>query len=108
MRINVRGGTVSNAGVGLCESCRNGTVIRGDTEKQKIVLCGMMERQPVGFEVRECGSYDDRRRPSLSSMRQIAWDLDLKGGRKAGFTAPKRDEDEPHGPLVTPTGDIYW
>lgn len=106
MKLKVRGGTVSDAGKNLCESCRSSVVVRGAAVGQKIIACRALDDKIVPFDVKECNAYDDSRTPTLSAMRQIAWDLTDKGGRKAGFRPP--DKGDGPQPLLTPDGDVYW
>jgi hypothetical protein len=71
--------------VHLCQSCRNGTVIKGAAESQEIVHCAVL-RGRVRMRVAECSSHYDRTKPDLNDMADTAWVLVTKrAGREIGF-----------------------
>jgi hypothetical protein len=76
VRIKVRGGTADHAQRSLCESCRWSTVIRGKKLGDEIVECGQLyEERRIAFSVASCTGYNDRNRPSLREMEELAWIL---------------------------------
>ncbi len=94
MLLKVEGGTPKGGCKSLCASCRNATSIEGST--YRLISCTeissvhdhrLNEMQPIV----KCSSYDDKSMPSLSHMKDIAWELkpNKKTGR-LGFHMPDR------------------
>lgn len=89
--IKVYGGT-TKCESSLCLSCRNATVVHGQTGV--LIECSVLYRENGRIvaamqPVVACSEYDDKARPSLSNMREIAWELtpNKKTG-KLGFVSP--------------------
>jgi len=87
--VNYRG--VQNGtpfGPRLCDRCRMAQIMRGDG-LQDNVYC-RSTAQHVRLRVVECNSFDDKSRPSLWDMTQMAWVLATSsGGRVIGFVSAK-------------------
>ena len=76
-------------GNNLCRSCRYSTIARGLSENQQIVKCSVLNKT-VNFKVVNCSNYDDKSKPSLISMSQIAWSLVTDRKKQTiGFVSPK-------------------
>ena len=87
--IKVQDGTVRSDTKTLCLSCIHGHVIRGRNNEQKIVCGRMMENGLLNFPVVECNMYQDKSKPSLHDMEDIAWMLVTKKSSHAiGFVDP--------------------
>lgn len=91
MHIKILNGTQQGSGsTTLCTSCINSTRIRGHKYSDEIIVCHEIHpSRPINFAVTECSEYHSKRDPSLKNMEQIAWDVNVKGGRVMGFDAPK-------------------
>jgi hypothetical protein len=92
MRINIRGGTVSEGEPSLCQTCRYATIIKGTTQKHEIVECGRLAevRNRITFAVTSCTSYSDRRHASIWEMQEMAWVLRSDPKRnQIGFVRPR-------------------
>ena len=75
--------------VGLCGSCRHGTIVESATGKFT-VRCDWLAAQ-VPDPVASCSRFDDRRQPSLIEMRRTAWILQTDDARKAiGFVSNRQ------------------
>jgi hypothetical protein len=97
VRIKVRGGTIDHGQGSLCETCRWSTVIRGSRLKDEIVECNQLSyrNQRIRFPVASCSRYDDRRRPGVREMEEIAWVLKTDAHRKQlGFVHSSRLTDD--------------
>jgi hypothetical protein len=99
MLIKVYNGTVRHSAQSLCETCRNGTITRGQRLEDEIVRC---EAQPMShpvlirFKVTECSAYLDARLPTYAQLLEQAWILKAPNGRRsAGFVrgSDLRDEE---------------
>src|SRR5262245_28306920 len=88
MRIKVYGGTRSQSGRSLCETCRHSTITRGRRLEEEIIRC---EAQSDGtlvvtFVVAECSAYLDATLPNYSELFEKAWILRPRDGKRAaGF-----------------------
>ena len=95
--IKIIDGTGKSLKEGLCKTCHNGTVLKGESGSQELTYCHVgMAPFRIPFRVAECNSYSDSRIPSLSLMKDQAWVVRTdKNGRKIGFTRVKdMTEDE--------------
>lgn len=111
------GATASHAEGSLCLSCRNGQSIRGQGINEEIVHCTHLGER-VRFRVTECSSYDDRSKPTLRAMSQIAWQVSSdKKTKQIGFLTPQefraaqKEENggvPSDGTLVLPDGTVEW
>jgi hypothetical protein len=96
-RLKICQGTPSGDAPRLCDSCRYGLVRRGASEATEEVIC-----QPTGrvrTRIVHCNRFEDRSKPTLFDMRQIAWVLDAENKRQQiGFVKVaewlRRHEDE--------------
>ena len=82
----------------LCESCRSVTLIRGPRLGDEIVECSALSAQNrrVPFPVTSCSDYNDRNRPTLYEMEQIALILTVEPRRTmAGFGQSNQPTPEP-------------
>jgi len=98
MLIKVYDGTVTHTARSLCETCRNGTITRGQRLEEEIVRC---EAQPMShpvlirFKVTECSAYTDARLPTYAQLLEQAWILKPTNGRRpAGFVRSSELRDE--------------
>jgi len=73
----------------LCANCREGVVVEGHSKNEVMTLCqsGMGHSLPVLFEVAQCSGFRRKDEKSLQSMREIAWEVKIKGP-KVGFIRP--------------------
>ena len=96
MRIKIRGGTADHGQRSLCETCRWSTVVHGTRLGEQIVECNQLSfrNQRVAFPVASCSRYDDRTRPSVREMEEIAWILRSDPQRnQIGFVRSSRLPD---------------
>lgn len=85
MSFHVKDGTPLH-GEPLCESCVNAHIERGFRESETLVFCQATHPEHrVRFRVRECSAYTEKQKQTLWQMQKIAWILDKRAGRKAGF-----------------------
>jgi hypothetical protein len=88
MLIKIHGGTRSDAGPSLCESCRASRIIRGRAVDDEIVFCDRNPVHParIHFKVISCSDYDDAKQPTYGELMEKAWVL-APGSRRrpAGF-----------------------
>ena len=88
MRVKIYGGTPSQSGKALCETCKHSTITRGRRIEEEIIRC---EAQSVGttlvtFVVTECSAYMDAALPSYPELFEKAWILRPRDGKRpAGF-----------------------
>jgi hypothetical protein len=84
MRLKIRGGTVQHGEQSLCLTCRNATVVKGQSLREEIVQCGRLSpgHDLIPFPVTSCSGYLDRRHPSIRDMEDIAWVLRTDAKRK--------------------------
>lgn len=88
MLIKIYGGTRSETGANLCESCRSARIVRGRALGEEIVFCDATPMQParIEFKVTSCSDYDDARLPTYAELLEKAWVLaPAAGRRRAGF-----------------------
>ncbi len=85
--IKVRGGTRDGNQPALCGTCRLATTIKGEAESQDRVYCRAIDGRQVTVKVLDCSSYNDKAKPALSDLYEIAWVLETSKNRRAiGFT----------------------
>jgi hypothetical protein len=88
MRVKVYGGTPSQSGKTLCESCKHSTITRGRRLDEELIRC---EAQSSGttlvtFIVTGCSAYLDAALPSYPELFEKAWILRPRDGKRpAGF-----------------------
>jgi hypothetical protein len=107
MLLKVHDGTPKHSS-SLCLTCRNATYVRGHTKTLidcsalSIITKDLLSIQPV----LTCSEYDDKRRPSLSSMKDIAWNLEPnKKSGQLGFKPPEKGVKALFNPL---SGKDEW
>lgn len=91
-RIKVLGGTADLSSPALCHSCRKATIIKGESYKHEVVICGALNHpgDRITFKVTSCSVYDNKNSVSLYEMRQIAWVLQTdEKKRQIGFVPIK-------------------
>jgi hypothetical protein len=93
MDVRIKNGTPSQ-GQSLCETCSRAHIARGFGEGEVLVICqATSPEHRVRYRIRECSNFLEIRRESLYDMKQIAWVLmPREGKRKAGF-APAQDQE---------------
>ena len=87
--IKIHQGTGRLTGESLCRSCANSLIIE-DTTICQVVHPQIWIRKPVF----NCTGYHNKSLPSIRSMEFIAWELRTSGGRKLGFSPPKKRQDD--------------
>ena len=88
MLIKIYGGTRSEAGPSLCETCRASRIVRGRAIGEEIVFCDRIPMHParIAFKVITCSDYDDATQPSYRELIEKAWVLaPATRKRPAGF-----------------------
>lgn len=87
----VKHGTPIHTQPSLCSSCRHATKVKGLAESQRFIICDELpsNHDLIKMTVIECSKYDDRSKPTLRAMEQVAWKLATdRKGHKIGFLAP--------------------
>jgi hypothetical protein len=72
----------------LCRSCTRGMQIQGAADSQEVNYCRSLEKA-IRWHVTKCSGYNDKRLPDINDLKQIAWDIIDKGGKKIGFRTPE-------------------
>src|SRR6201984_554108 len=92
MNVRIKNGTPLY-GQSLCETCSRAHIARAFGEGEVLVICQATSPEHRGrYRVRECSNYMYLQRETLYEIKQIAWVLmPREGKRKAGFV-PARDE----------------
>ena len=72
--LKIPSGTRSTQAPRLCDTCQSGVIRRGAAESDEHIYCAFIARE-VRTRVVECNRYEDRTRPALWAMKQIAWVL---------------------------------
>ena len=88
MRIKIYGGTSSQSGRSLCETCRHSMITRGRKLGEEIVSCEALPGRSaqITFVVTECSEYADAKLPSYPELFEKAWILRPRDGKRAaGF-----------------------
>jgi hypothetical protein len=92
MLLQVPGGTPKGDAKSLCLTCRNATIVTGTTKM--LIDCEVLgsdnTKELVKIQpVHRCSGYDDKSMPSLTHMKDVAWELkpNKKTG-KLGFQQP--------------------
>lgn len=74
----------------LCDSCVYSRLIRGYSERERIVYCDRLyDPIAIPFRVAECSDYSDKRLPHIDELEKIALTIEVKG-RGAGFLVSER------------------
>lgn len=79
----VRNGT-SPDGRSLCQSCRQGTVMKSGYDNKEQIYCAQIGNF-IKIKVTECNRYDDRSVPSIYDMKDAAFILYTKNSKQIGF-----------------------
>ncbi len=88
MMMKVYGGTGTQQGESMCDTCRHSKIIRGRRLEEELVFCTGIALEPVTirFKVTACSGYDDDREPSYHELLEKAWILRPPTTRRAaGF-----------------------
>jgi hypothetical protein len=88
MRVKIYGGTSSQSGQSLCETCRHSMITRGRKLEEEIVTCEAYPGRSaqITFVVTECSAYMDAMLPSYPELFEKAWILRPRDGKRAaGF-----------------------
>lgn len=88
MRIKIHGGTSSQTGRSLCETCRHSMITRGRRLGEEIVSCEALPGRAaqITFVVTECSAHLDAALPSYPELIEKAWILRPRDGKRAaGF-----------------------
>ena len=81
-------GTPNFSRKSLCETCRMGIHIRGESSSQEFIHCRWFEGE-VPFKVAECNWYQERTSTPLHEMEEIAWKFATDRSKKTiGFFKP--------------------
>ena len=97
MRIKIHGGTPTQTGDSLCNTCRNGRITRGRRVDEEIVFCDVSHMFPtrITFKVTSCSEYNDHSVPSYWELMQQAWILRPESRKRpAGFVRASDLRDE--------------
>lgn len=108
MLIKVYGGTRSESGANLCESCRFSRIVRGRRLDEEMVLCDAiaMHTVRVEFKVTTCSDYVDANTPSYAELLEKAWILTPASRRRAaGFIRAADLEEHEHFRLLRTLDD---
>ena len=90
-RIKVRNGTPNSDG-SLCFSCRNAIRIK-TTHGGEYLRCGVLG-EFLKKRIANCSEYEDKGKPSVYELKQIAWMLETDKVRgPVGFAPPKKQRD---------------
>jgi hypothetical protein len=97
MRIKIHGGTPTNDGGSLCNTCRYSRITRGRTLDEELVMCDAshMRTTRITFKVTSCSHYTDHSVPGYFELLQQAWILQpASRKRPAGFVRASDLRDE--------------
>lgn len=86
--LKVLNGTL-NGTENLCQTCRYAIITTEAQTNHKRTVCNVsfpivVVKRPLA----QCNKYDDRTKPSLGDMMEIAWTLQTGSNRKVGFLSP--------------------
>ena len=95
MDVRIKNGTPLH-GKSLCDTCARAHIARGYGEGEVLMICqATTPDHRVRYRVRECSNYLDLQRETLYDMKQIAWVLmPREGKRKAGFVPAGSEKTE--------------
>lgn len=88
----IHNGTV-RGDVNLCLGCRMSHRTVGSLSGRETITCNANYNHPrvMREPIANCSQYQDKNKPTLSDMAEIAWTLMTdKGGRKIGFQSPEQ------------------
>lgn len=87
-RFKIYKGTPRHDAGDICKTCRYAQVMRGQADSTERTYCSQIDQ--LVSRIVECSSHDDKSKPSLYDMRQIAWALRTSSsGNAIGFVGPK-------------------
>jgi hypothetical protein len=87
MTINIKYGTRGGKPF-LCRSCSNCIFAQGEGDSEEFMRCWQFDA-PIKTKIVECTSYNSRAKTNLRTMQEVAWIIETKRGRVAGFTSPE-------------------
>lgn len=87
----VMGGT-PKGGSSMCSSCRQAHRIVGVNLQEEIYCQAKVGVSRIFFPVVECSLYDDKSRPSLYAMEEIAWHVTSRNRGPVGFSDESKSE----------------
>lgn len=91
LSILVYGGTTkSPKGAGLCETCRNAHIVRGESGLITYARCCLMQSAPVEIKrpVSQCSDYVSRASLLESELEKVAWIFKDDGHGHLKFVPP--------------------
>lgn len=93
IRLKVHNGTLPDKR--LCDSCRNGTVMKHSDGTERITCCAISSQViEITKKVVECSDYTGKTEKTKYEMEKMAWILNVKGKTILGFKPPShKDED---------------
>lgn len=94
-RIKITGGTAEHSGPSLCTTCTHAYRRVDNAGEHNVCHALYYAPQQTFGKVYECKMYHDETKPSLGAMKEIAWDLHVKGGRVVGFKPPDPNTGTP-------------
>lgn len=90
MRLIIQDGT--GQGENLCNSCQH--FAKAELQNGKtLTKCAYFDR-PLNTYVRTCTGHSQKHETSLWEMKQQAWILEVKKGKKIGFVSPDKRSKE--------------
>lgn len=94
-KFRVYGGT-EKQGENLCLACDHAQVVEG--ARDKMIFCRQLavyaaDHATIRFPVLRCTDFQNKNTPSRHDFEEIAWKLEIKGGRVIGFKAPKKEDE---------------
>jgi hypothetical protein len=77
-----------------CDSCIYARVIKGYSEKERLVFCDRaFDPILIPFRVAECSDYSDRRLPRIEHLEKLALLVEVRGAG-AGFVPSERPNSQ--------------
>ena len=74
-----------------CDTCTYSRLIKGYSEKERIVFCDRIyDPIVIPFPVAECSDYSDKRLPYIEDLEKTALLVEVRG-RGAGFIPSERE-----------------
>lgn len=94
----IQNGTM-RSDVDLCGNCRWAHRMRHANSGDAVTFCNAIHGGlKIRGQIAQCSSHNDRTKPTLSDMQEIAWQLQTdKGGRTLGFHSPEQLRERRNG-----------
>ncbi len=74
-----------------CDTCTYSRLIKGYSEKERIVYCDRLyDPIVIPFRVSECSDYADKRLPYIEDLEKTALIIEVRG-KSAGFVPSERN-----------------